>query len=87
MIENLIRQVTLLFFIAILVYWFIKSIIEKKIEWKRTIVAIVLTIIVFNTPLQIFSMIGTQRGMLKEPVGKHAAPTLSTNIAKLGFQK
>jgi hypothetical protein len=76
MIGNFIRQVTLLFFIAILIYWFFKSIIEKKVAWKRAISCIVLTIIMFNLPLQIFNKIGTEHGMLKEPIGKHAAPTL-----------
>jgi hypothetical protein len=76
MIGNFIRQVTLLFFMAILIYWFVKNIIEQKIAWQRTAVGIVVTIILFNLPLQIFNMIATEHGILQDPIGKHAAPAL-----------
>ena len=76
MLGNFTRGVTLLFLIAILLFWFIKGIIEKKVSLKRVAVAIILTVAIFNLPLQIFNIVGVSSGTLKAPVGKHSNPTV-----------
>lgn len=79
MLGNFMRSIALLFLFAILLYWIVNMADKIKfnkvtLSWKNIISAILLTVIIFNLPLKIFSVVGLKAGIIPEPVGIHANP-------------
>lgn len=73
MSANFMRSVALLFLAAVIFYWLINFRAKIAFTLKNLAYAI-LTILIFNLPIKIFSFAGLKAGIISEPVGMHANP-------------
>jgi hypothetical protein len=71
-IGNFIRQTTILFTISIFIYWIIGS--HNKISLKKVLIGIIISIILFNLPLNIFNYIITKNNIIDVNINQNKFP-------------
>lgn len=89
MAGNFMRSVTLLFLVAILIYWLL-NFEEKLTPYIKKIAYGSLSLALFNLPLKLFSLAGTKAGIIVEPVGVHSNPiwrwiNMGVPLKQLGY--